>query len=59
MATYRLDQQQGFDLLRQVSNHTNRRVIAIAEEVALTGAVPVQIPVRELLHDPRRSHSGT
>ena len=59
MATYRLDQQQGFDLLRQVSNHTNRRVIAIAEEVTLTGALPDQVPVRRLLHDPRRSHSGT
>ena len=58
MATYRLDQQQGFDLLRQISNHTNRRLIAIAEEVTLTGALPDQIP-RKLLHDPRRSHSGT
>src|SRR6478752_1109784 len=52
MARYRLDQQQGFDLLRQVSNHTNRRVIAIAEEVTLSGALPDQVPVRKLLHDP-------
>ena len=59
MATYRLDQRQGFDLVRQVSNHTNRRVIDIAEEVTLTGALPDQVPVRRLLHDPRRSHSGT
>ncbi len=53
MATYRVDQQQGFDLLRQVSNHTNRRVIAIAEEVTLTGALPDEIANRALLHDPR------
>jgi GAF domain-containing protein len=58
MATYRVNEQQGFDLLRQVSNHTNRRVISIAEEVTLTGALPDQIPVRKLLHDPRRNHSG-
>ena len=59
MATYRVDQQQGFDLLRQVSNHTNRRLVSIAEEVTFTGALPDQVPVRRLLHDPRRSHSGT
>jgi GAF domain-containing protein len=53
MATYRVDQQQGFDLLRQVSNHTNRRLVSIAEEVTLTGALPDQVPVRRLLHDPR------
>ena len=59
MATYRMDQQQGFDLLRQVSNHTNRRLLSIAEEVTFTGALPDQAPVRKLVHDPRRSHSGT
>ena len=53
MATYRVDQQQGFDLLRQVSNHTNRRLVSIAEEVTLTGALPDQVAVRRLLHDPR------
>ncbi len=55
MATYRVDQEQGFDLLRQVSNHTNRRVIAIAEEVTLTGALPDEIATRALGHDPRRT----
>jgi GAF domain-containing protein len=59
MATYRVNEEQGFDLLRQVSNHTNRRVISIAQEVSLTGALPDQIPVRKLLHDPRQNHSGT
>lgn len=58
MATYRVDQQQGFDLLRQVSNHTNRRLIAVAEEVTVTGALPDEVSARKMVHDPRRSRSG-
>jgi hypothetical protein len=53
MATYRMDQQQSFDLLRQVSNHTNRPVLSVAEEVIHTGALPDELRVRLLRHDPR------
>jgi len=40
MSTYKLDEQAAFDMLRQVSQHTNRKVRDVAEHVTVTGALP-------------------
>jgi hypothetical protein len=40
MERYKLTADQAFDLLAHVSQHTNRKMVAIARELTETGAVP-------------------
>jgi GAF domain-containing protein len=40
MSTYKINEQQAFDLLRLVSQHTNRKLRDVAADVAHTGALP-------------------
>lgn len=41
MAIHRVSQQDAFDLLRETSQRSNRKLREIADEVVLTGALPV------------------
>jgi AmiR/NasT family two-component response regulator len=40
MATERVTEDDAFGLLRQASNHLNRKLVDIAEHVHLTGSLP-------------------
>jgi GAF domain-containing protein len=40
MSTYKINDQQAFDLLRLASQHSNRKVRDVAADVAHTGALP-------------------
>ena len=40
MSTYKINEPQAFDLLRLVSQHTNRKLRDVAADVAHTGALP-------------------
>jgi GAF domain-containing protein len=42
MAGMKLTEQQGFDLLRQASQRANRKLLEVAEEVILTGLLPLE-----------------
>jgi GAF domain-containing protein len=45
MATHRIDQDEAFELLRTVSQRTNRKLREIADEVIRTGQLP-RVPAR-------------
>jgi GAF domain-containing protein len=45
MATHRIDQDVAFELLRTLSQHTNRRLREIADEVIHTGQLP-ELPAK-------------
>ena len=40
MATYKVDERQGFDILRVTSQHLNRKLRDVADTVTLTGDLP-------------------
>ena len=40
MSTYKINEQQAFDLLRLVSQHTNRKLRDVAADVTHTGTLP-------------------
>jgi hypothetical protein len=46
MSRHKLTQPQAFDLLRVTSQHSNRKIRDIAEEVEHTGTLPYQPPPR-------------
>ena len=45
MASYRMTEQQAFDLLRATSQTTHRKLNAVAEDVALTGTIETLQPM--------------
>ena len=60
MASQRLTEQQAFDALRTVSQHSHRKLREVAEEVLLTGELPtVTLPQRTVrVARPERSGRG-
>lgn len=40
MSTFKVDEQSAFDMLRLVSQHTNRKMREVAHHVTVTGALP-------------------
>lgn len=45
MATHKITEEQAFDLLRIASQSVNRKLRDIADDVTLTGAIPLPAPV--------------
>ncbi len=58
MATYKLTHQHAFDLLRDVSQHTHRKLRDVAAEVSQTGTLDIQAALRHAPAPPARPHSG-
>ena len=54
MVNHQLTDEQAFDLLSRVSQHTNRKLRVIALEVARTGAIELPSGVSVIETGPRR-----
>ena len=52
MYSMKLTRDQAFDVLRMLSQHTQRKLASIAAEVAHTGALPVLLPLKEHVPKP-------
>ncbi|MCW2526227.1 MAG: hypothetical protein JWM76_1087 [Pseudonocardiales bacterium] len=44
MSAFKMTEQQSFDRLRDSSQRSNRKLLDVAEEVILTGLLPVEVP---------------